>query len=87
MGKIGRKNQLYGKWIRLMPNPDDPNELYLIIEKDKPMEKKYIRQFENLFQGKDVIITITELIRDKKKEAKKEEEAGGNPFWSVGEEP
>jgi len=81
--KIGKKNQLYGKWIRLIPNPDNPNELYLVIEKDKPMERKYIRQFENMFKGKDVIITITELIREKKK---KEKELKESPFWSVGEE-
>ena len=84
MVKIGQKNQLYGKWIRLVPNPDNPKELYLVIEKDKPMERKYIRQFENMFKGKDVIITITELIRGKTK--KMEEVEGGSPFWSIGEE-
>ena len=84
--KIGKKNQLYGKWIRLIPNPDNPNELYLVIEKDKPMERKYIRQFENMFKGKDVIITITELIRGMKKEKKEEVEKEVNPFWSIGEE-
>ncbi len=88
---MGKKNQLYGKWIRLIPNPDNPNELYLVIEKDKPMERKYIRQFENMFKGKDVIITITELIRgmNKKKEEESEtrkEDIEINPFWSIGEE-
>lgn len=62
MGKI---NQLYGKWVRLLLNPDNPNELYLVIEKDVPMDKKYIRQFENMFQGKDIILTIGVLIRHK----------------------
>jgi len=83
---MGKKNQLYGKWVRLIPNPDNPNELYLVIEKDKPMERKYIRQFENMFKGKDVIISITELIREKNKKKKKEEMGEVSPFWSIGEE-
>jgi len=63
--KIGRKDQLYGKWKRILQNPDDPNEIYLVLEKDAPMEKKYIRDFENRFQGQDVILSITKLIRHK----------------------
>ncbi len=65
--KIGKKNQIYAKWKRLLVNPDNPKELYIVIEKDQEMQKKYIREFENKFKNKDVIITITKLIRDKKK--------------------
>lgn len=61
---MGKRNQLYGRWLRLLPSPDNPCELYLIIRKDSPMETKYIRQFENMFQGKDVILTIGELVRN-----------------------
>ena len=50
------------------------------------MERKYIRQFENEFQGKDVIITITKLIRNLKKKELKEDKIPYSPFWSIGEE-
>jgi len=76
---MGKKNQLYAKFIRLFRSTDDPTELILILKKDKPMEKKYIQQFEDMFKGEDVIITVTKLIRNKKK-------TEINPFWSVGEE-
>jgi hypothetical protein len=66
---MGRKDQLYGKWKRILLNPDNPNEIYLVLEKDAPMEKKYIRDFENRFQGQDVILSITKLIRHKNQEA------------------
>jgi len=75
---MGKKNQLYAKFIRLFKSTDNPNEIILILEKDKPMEEKYIRQFEDMFQGKDVIITFTKLIRNKREKE--------NPFWSIGEE-
>ena len=64
---MGKRNQLYCRWIRILPNPDNDKEIYLVLAKDTPMEKKYIRQFENMFQGKDVILTIVELIRSKNK--------------------
>jgi len=32
--KIGKKNQIYAKWKRLLVNPDNPKELYIVIEKD-----------------------------------------------------
>ena len=69
---MGKRNQLYGKWKRLLPNPDDEKEIYLVLEKDEPMDLKYIRQFENMFQGKDVIITIGELIRHKHEDTTEE---------------
>ena len=78
---MGKKNQIYCKWKRLLINPDNPNELYIVIEKDEPMEKKYIREFENKYQGKDVIITVTKLIREKRKKRRIR-----NAFYSVGEE-
>ncbi len=67
MKQIGKSNQIYCKWKRLLVNPDNPKELYIVIEKDQEMQKKYIREFENKFKDKDVIITITKLIRNKKK--------------------
>ena len=99
MIKIGRKNQLYGKWKRLLPNPDNDKEIYLVIEKDKPMELKYIRQFENMFKGKDIILSITTLVRGKPRwEETPSEEikvpsrkrtidyGGESPFWVSEEE-
>lgn len=71
---MGRKDQLYGKWKRILLNPDDPNEIYLVLEKDAPMEKKYIRDFENRYQGQDVILSITKLIRHKNQETSWESE-------------
>jgi len=62
---MGKKNQIYGRWKRLLPNPDNPNEIYLVLEKDVPMDIKYIRQFEDMFMNKDVILTIGVLIRNK----------------------
>lgn len=58
------------------------------------MDKKYIRQFDNMFAGEDVILTITKLIRGKNKGIKEEttkgeetseakEESEESPFWSV----
>jgi hypothetical protein len=83
---MGKKNQLYAKYVRLMQSAEKPNEIYLVLEKDEPMEKKYMRQFDNMFMGKDVIITITPLIREKNKHKtgqKEEEEIPLSPFWDV----
>jgi hypothetical protein len=69
-----------------MQSAEKPNEIYLVLEKDEPMEKKYMRQFDNMFVGKDVIITITPLIREKNKhktERQEEEEIPLSPFWDV----
>jgi len=82
---LGRRDQIYGRWKRLLLNPDNPKEIYIVLEKDKPMERKYIRQFENEFQGKDVIITVTKLIRNLKKGESKNR-VPYSPFWSIGEE-
>jgi len=62
---MGKKNQLYFKWIRILPNPDNPKEYYLVFQKDREMDRKYIRQFDNMFSGKDVILTIGVLVRHK----------------------
>jgi len=62
---MGKKNQLYAKWVRILTSPDNDKEIYLVLEKDQPMDKKYIRQFDNMFSGKDVILTIGVLIRNK----------------------
>ena len=62
---IGKRNQIYAKYVRIMTSADNPNEIYLVMSKDQPMDKKYIRQFDNMFAGKDVILTIDVLIRNK----------------------
>jgi len=61
-----------------MASADNPNEIYLVLEKDAPMDKKYIRQFDNMFAGKDIILTIGVLIRNKnpKEEEQAEVESG-----------
>jgi hypothetical protein len=69
---MGKRNQIYCKWVRILKNPEDDNEIYLVLRKDKPMELKYIRQFENMFQGTDVLITIVKLIRNKKEDESKD---------------
>jgi len=61
------ENQVYAKWIRVLPSPDNPNEIYLILEKDSPMSKRTMEFLEEQFKGKDVIITIDKLIRERKK--------------------
>ncbi|MEM2271924.1 MAG: hypothetical protein QXP56_04570 [Archaeoglobaceae archaeon] len=75
---MGKKNQIYAQYVKIMLSAEDPNEIYLVLKKDEPMDKKYIRQFDNMFAGKDVIITITPLIRGKKNNVPQE-----TPFWSV----
>lgn len=67
---MGQANQIYAKWKRLLPSPDNPNELYLVIEKDKPMSIETIKSFEERYQEEDVILTITKLVRKKKKRKK-----------------
>lgn len=64
---MGQSNQIYAKWIRILPSPDNPNELYIVLEKDKPMSGETMRTFDSRFIGEDVIITVTKLIRGKKK--------------------
>lgn len=94
---MGKRNQIYGQYIRIMTSAEDPNEIYLVLRKDTPMEKKYIRQFDNMFAGKDVLITIIQLIRKKKEKEKQEEEEevdvetykgrrfAHTPYWDVEE--
>lgn len=74
---MGKRNQIYARYVRIMASADNPNEIYLVLEKDAPMDKKYIRQFDNMFAGKDIILTIGELIRNKN--PKEEEQAEVEP--------
>jgi len=71
---LGKRNQIYARYIRIMQSADDPNEIYLVLAKDSPMDRKYIRQFDNMFSGKDVILSITILVREKNKKMRKSEE-------------
>jgi len=80
MRSMGKRNQIYGRWKRLLPNPEDPKEIYLVLEKDEPMQLKYIRQFENMFQGKDVIISVVTLIRNKKDGKQEDNETRPEPI-------
>lgn len=64
---MGQANQIYAKWIRILPSPDNPNEMYIVILKDKPMSIETAKSFDERFEGEDVIITVTKLIRKKKK--------------------
>lgn len=75
---MGKKNQIFGRYIRILQSAENPNEIYIVLEKDKPMEAKYIRQFDNMFAGKDVIITITELKRGLSKKQLVED-----ALWSI----
>lgn len=68
---MAQANQIYAKWKRLLPSPDNPNELYLVLEKDKPMSIETVKSFEERFIEKDVILTVTKLVRGKKKRRKK----------------
>lgn len=81
---IGRKDQIYGKWKRLLLSPDNPNEIYLVLEKDKPMEKRHIQQFEDEYQGKDVIISLTVLRRSKVKK-EEDDDPQSTPSYSIGD--
>jgi hypothetical protein len=82
---MGKKNQIYAKYERLSISQEDPNELNLVLKKDIQMEKKHVREFDNMFAGKDVIITISVLIRNKNGErmssetTTKEPERGNKP--------
>jgi len=73
--KMGKRNQIYARYVRIMSSTDNPNEIYLVLEKDSPMDRKYIRQFDNMFAGKDVILTIGVLIRSKNGRVNETEES------------
>lgn len=84
MVKLGKRNQLYAQYVRIMQSAEDPNEIYLVLRKDAPMDRKYIRQFDNMFAGKDIIVSLTLLKRGlSKQKANEEEEQEENPFWQV----
>lgn len=63
---MGQANQIYCRWKRLLPSTDKGNELYLVIDKDKPMSLDTIKEFDERFKDEDVIITVTKLIRGKR---------------------
>lgn len=71
---MGQANQIYSKWKRLLLNPSNPKELYLVLEKDKPMSIETIKSFEERFRDCDIIITITKLIRKKHTKTKQMKE-------------
>lgn len=90
---MGKKNQLYGKYVRILQSADDRNEVLIVIRKDQPMDKKYIRQFDNTYTNTDIILTITPLKRKKngnstkeEKDTKEEKGVHSNPFWSIDNE-
>lgn len=62
---LGQANQIYCKWIRILPSPDNPNEMYIVIMKDKPMSVETAKSFDERYKAKDVILTVTILIRKK----------------------
>ena len=64
---MGQSNQIYARWIRILPSPDSENELFVVLVKDKPMSIETMKDFDERFKGEDVIITITKLIRKKGK--------------------
>ena len=64
---MGQANQIYAKWLRILPNPDNPNEMYIVILKDKPMTPETAKSFDERYRNEDVIITVTKLIRKKGK--------------------
>jgi len=68
---VGQSNQIYAKWKRILPSPDNPNELFIVLEKDKPMSKETIKAFDKRFEEVDVIVTVTKLIRGKRKRGKR----------------
>lgn len=68
---MGQSNQVYARWKRILPNPTNPKELYLVLEKDKPMSEETMKSFEERFKETDVIVTVTKLIRGKKRGKRK----------------
>lgn len=62
---MGQKNQLYAKWKRILFNPENLNEIWLVLEKDKPMSINSALDFDERYKDKDVILTISLLIRGK----------------------
>lgn len=60
-------NQIYGKLKRILPNPDNEYELYVVIEKDSPPQISIIQAIEKEYKDKDIIISIIELKRKKRK--------------------
>lgn len=98
MIRIGKRNQIYAQYVRILKNPENEKEIYIVLSKDQEMETKYVKQFDKMFGGMDVILTITKLER-KKKEAEQKEvseedhfkvnsekdtgEIQDSPFWSI----
>mgnify|MGYP007042372132 CR=1 FL=1 len=64
---LGQANQIYAKWKRILFSPENSNEIYLILEKDNPMTLETAKALDERYKDKDVILTITLLIRNKVK--------------------
>jgi len=58
-------NQIYGKLKRILPNPDNECEFYIVVEKDAPIQKTVVQEIERQFKDRDIIMTIIELKRKK----------------------
>ena len=59
---MGQPNQIHWKWVRLLPSPDNPNESYLVIREDRPMDGEAIQVFEEHLKDSDCIISIAKLL-------------------------
>lgn len=68
---MGQANQIYARWKRILFSPDNPNEIYIVLEKDKPMTAETAKALDERYSEKDIIITITNLIRGKKHDKRK----------------
>jgi len=58
-------NQIYGKLKRILKSPTELNEVFIVLEKEKPIADFLIRILEENFKDQDVIITITKMDGNK----------------------
>lgn len=61
------ENQIFAKLKRILPSPDGNNEYYIVIVRDNPLPAERLKDLQKEWGDQEVIITITTLIKGKKK--------------------
>jgi len=56
-----KEPSIFGRWIGLQVNPNNKKQLYVILDRDVPMSKEIIQEFNELFGGINVALNIKEM--------------------------
>lgn len=60
-------NQIFAKLKRILPSPDGDNEYYIVVTRDNPIPTERLKEIQKEWGDQEVIITITSLIKGKRK--------------------